>query len=186
MQSRVTRRHLWCREGRYSIPLNAPLYPWSLPYNAEYLAKQHQALFLSLWYGIEPRSPGPLANILVLCCNGYIHTCTNIYTYIYVYIYITNIYIYIYIYAHTYISKHKYIYLSIYLYIYIYIYIYIYTIYIYIYIYISAQTYLSLYIYICVFTHIYIQTQINIYVYIYIFCHPQTNCFVVSQLFSVA
>ena len=25
-----------------------------------------------------------------------------------------------------------------------------------------------------------------IYIYIYIHCHPQTNCFVVSQLFSVA
>ena len=24
------------------------------------------------------------------------------------------------------------------------------------------------------------------YVYIYIYCHPQTDCFVVSQLFSVA
>ena len=24
-----------CREGRYSIPWFAPLYPWSLPYNAE-------------------------------------------------------------------------------------------------------------------------------------------------------
>ena len=24
-----------CRGGRYSIPRIAPLYPWSLPYNAE-------------------------------------------------------------------------------------------------------------------------------------------------------
>ena len=27
---------------------------------------------------------------------------------------------------------------------------------------------------------------INIYIYINIYCHPQTDCFVVSQLFSVA
>ena len=27
---------------------------------------------------------------------------------------------------------------------------------------------------------------IYIYVYIYIYCHPQTDCFIVSQLFSVA
>ena len=33
-----------------------------------------------------------------------------------------------------------------------------------------------------------IQCQIlfYIYIYIYIYCHPQTDCFVVSQLFSVA
>ena len=26
----------------------------------------------------------------------------------------------------------------------------------------------------------------NIYIYIYIYCHPQTDCFVLSELFSVA
>ena len=31
-----------------------------------------------------------------------------------------------------------------------------------------------LYIYIC------------IYIYIYIYCHPQTDCFILSELFSVA
>ena len=25
----------WCRGGRYSIPRIAPLYPWTVPYNAE-------------------------------------------------------------------------------------------------------------------------------------------------------
>ena len=37
-----------------------------------------------------------------------------------------------------------------------------------------------IYIYICIYVYIYI------YIYIYIYYHPQTNCFVVSQLFSVA
>ena len=27
---------LRCREGRYSFPLIAPLYPWYVPYNAEF------------------------------------------------------------------------------------------------------------------------------------------------------
>ena len=31
----------------------------------------------------------------------------------------------------------------------------------------------------------YIFTKIYIYIYIYIYCHPQTDCFVVSLLFSV-
>ena len=26
----------WCKRGRYYIPWIAPLYPWSLPYSAEY------------------------------------------------------------------------------------------------------------------------------------------------------
>ena len=26
----------------------------------------------------------------------------------------------------------------------------------------------------------------DIYIYIYIYCHPQTDCFIVSHLFSVA
>ena len=28
--------------------------------------------------------------------------------------------------------------------------------------------------------------RMYVYIYIYIYCHEQTNCFVVSQLFSVA
>ena len=36
-----------CRGGRYYFPWIAPLYPWSLPYNAECQAKYH---FMSLWY----------------------------------------------------------------------------------------------------------------------------------------
>ena len=27
---------------------------------------------------------------------------------------------------------------------------------------------------------------ISLYIYIYIYCHPQTDCFVLSELFSVA
>ena len=34
-----------CRGGCYIIPWIAPLYPWSLPYNAECSAKQHQVPF---------------------------------------------------------------------------------------------------------------------------------------------
>ena len=34
--------------------------------------------------------------------------------------------------------------------------------------------------------HNYTHTDIYIYIYIYIYCHPQTDCFVESQLFSVA
>ena len=42
-----------CRGGRYSIPWIAPLYPWSVPYSAEYLARWHQEqFFLSLWYDL--------------------------------------------------------------------------------------------------------------------------------------
>ena len=38
-----------CREEYHSIPWIAPLYPWSVPYNAECYARRNQAL-LSLWY----------------------------------------------------------------------------------------------------------------------------------------
>ena len=41
---------LSCREGCYSFPWIAPLYPWSIPYNAECKARRHQVPFLSLWY----------------------------------------------------------------------------------------------------------------------------------------
>ena len=39
-----------CRGRRDSIAWIAPLYPWSLPYNGECLAKRHQVPFFSLWY----------------------------------------------------------------------------------------------------------------------------------------
>ena len=89
--------------------------------------------------------------------------------------------------------------------IYIYIYIYIHThthIYIYIYIYTAKpeKTYIwhetelllnqqpvtvpwNLY---CFYTHTHTHTHTHIYIYIYIFSHPQTDCFVLSELFSVA
>ena len=54
---------LRCRIGRYFIPWIAPLYSWSVPYNAE----------LNIFWvfgmtrpGIEPRSPGLLANTLLI------------------------------------------------------------------------------------------------------------------------
>ena len=31
-----------------------------------------------------------------------------------------------------------------------------------------------------------VSLSLSLYIYIYIYCHPQTDCFVVSQLFSVA
>ena len=35
-------------------------------------------------------------------------------------------------------------------------------------------------------THTHTHTHTYIYIYIYIYCHPQTDCFIVLQLFSVA
>ena len=40
----------WCRGRRYFIPWIATLYPWCIPYNAEYLARWDQVPFLSCWY----------------------------------------------------------------------------------------------------------------------------------------
>ena len=56
---------LRCRGGRYSILRIAPLYPWSSPYSAECLARQHQ-VFGMTWPGIEPWFPWPLVNTLYL------------------------------------------------------------------------------------------------------------------------
>ena len=39
-----------CRGGFYSIPLIAPLYPWSLPYNVRQGSIKYH--FLSLWYDL--------------------------------------------------------------------------------------------------------------------------------------
>ena len=39
-----------CRGGLHSFPLFPPLYPWSVPYNAECSARMHQVSFLSLWH----------------------------------------------------------------------------------------------------------------------------------------
>ena len=36
------------------------------------------------------------------------------------------------------------------------------------------------------YANTYISLSLYIYIYIYIYCHPQTDCFIVSQLFSVA
>ena len=37
-----------------------------------------------------------------------------------------------------------------------------------------------------VYAHTHTHTHTYIYIYIYIYCHPQTDCFVLSELFSVA
>ena len=39
-----------CRGGHYFFSWNAPLYPWNVPYNAEFYARKHQVPFWSLWY----------------------------------------------------------------------------------------------------------------------------------------
>ena len=43
------------------------------------------------------------------------------------------------------------------------------------------MSYLSVFFYVVKYI-----TGIYIYIYIYIYCNPQTDCFIVSQLFSVA
>ena len=55
-----------CRGGRYSIPWIATLYSWSLPYNAEAASNTIFWVFGMIRPGIEPRSPGPLANTLLI------------------------------------------------------------------------------------------------------------------------
>ena len=56
------------RGGRYSFPWITPLYPWYVPYIAEYLTRKYQVPFFKVfsmtWPGIEPMSPEPLANTL--------------------------------------------------------------------------------------------------------------------------
>ena len=53
-----------CRGGPYFFPWIAPLYPWYVLYIAECQTRRCQVPFLESWPGIEPRSPGPLANTL--------------------------------------------------------------------------------------------------------------------------
>ena len=57
-----------CREGHYSFPWIAQIYPWSIPYNAECQARRRRVPFFWVFdmtrHGIEPQSPGPLANTL--------------------------------------------------------------------------------------------------------------------------
>ena len=42
--------------------------------------------------------------------------------------------------------------------------------------------YIYIYIYICVCVYV----SVCVYIYIYIYSHPQTDCFILSELFSVA
>ena len=56
-----------CRGGRYSFSWIAPLYPWSVPYNAVLSKEASSTIFWVFGMtqpGIEPRSPGPLVNTL--------------------------------------------------------------------------------------------------------------------------
>ena len=50
-----------CREGYYSIPWIASLYPWSIPYNADCLVREHQVAFFEylVWLdlGLNPSLP---------------------------------------------------------------------------------------------------------------------------------
>ena len=56
-----------CRGERHCILWIAPRYPWSLLYNVVRSARRHQVPFLSLdWIWIEFRSPGQLANTLII------------------------------------------------------------------------------------------------------------------------
>ena len=48
-----------CREGCHSFPWVAPLYPWSIPYDAEWES------LVWLNQRLNPSLPGPLANTLV-------------------------------------------------------------------------------------------------------------------------
>ena len=48
-----------CKGERYSIPRIAPLYPWSIPYSAECLAKRHQVPFFESLVWLDLRlNPG--------------------------------------------------------------------------------------------------------------------------------
>ena len=58
-----------CREGHYSFPCIAPLYPWSTPYKLN--VKQGGIQYHFLVFGmtrprIEPWSPGPLPNTIYI------------------------------------------------------------------------------------------------------------------------
>ena len=67
-----------CRGERYSIPRNAPLYPWSSPYSAECLSKAASSTIFLVFSmtrpGIEPWSPGPVANTLLIRPMARSHT----------------------------------------------------------------------------------------------------------------
>ena len=57
------------RGERYSFPWISPLYPLSVPYNAVLSKGASSTIFKVFgmtWPGIEPRSPGPLANTLTI------------------------------------------------------------------------------------------------------------------------
>ena len=56
-----------CRGEHYFFPRIVPLYPWYIPYIVV-LSKEVSStifkVFGMMWPGIEPKSPGPLANTL--------------------------------------------------------------------------------------------------------------------------
>ena len=87
-----------CREGWYSVPWIAPLYPWSLHYSDEAKQGGIKNHFLSLWY--ESTWDWPLVSrtivntLLIRPVNRYV-------CWIYWLYYQIMIYIYIYIYIYT-------------------------------------------------------------------------------------
>ena len=118
-----------CRGGRYFFPWIIPLYPYICWVLGKEVSSTIFKVFGTTRAGIEPRSPGPLANTLpTRPMNRFLF----IYIYIYIYIFISYIYTYIYIYIYIYVLC---------IYIYIYIYIYICHVYIHIYIYIYIYIY---------------------------------------------
>ena len=54
------------------------------------------------------------------------------------------------------------------------------------YVHLSLSLYIYIYIYLSICLYMHICMHIFIYIYIYIYCHPQTDCFVLSEPFSVA
>ena len=64
----------WSRRGHF-FSLDCFTYSWSVPYNAEGKAKKNQVwFFLVLGIarpGIEPQSPGPMVNTLIIIENDW-------------------------------------------------------------------------------------------------------------------
>ena len=102
-----------CRGGGYFFLWIAPLYPWSVLYNAVLSKESSSTIFWVFGMtqpGIEPRSPGPLANTLTTMPMSGIKN-MNIYIYIYIYMmekfsaYLSNIFIHANLYHHYIINK---------------------------------------------------------------------------------
>ena len=112
-----------CRGGYYYFPWIVPLYPWSLPYNAECWEKRYQVPFfkslvwldlalnpglLGYWWTLYPRDHWTdykymyISICMYMCRKVCIYICQiPIYMYVYAYMYIgicVSVCVYIYIY----------------------------------------------------------------------------------------